>query len=257
MHKQQQAAIEVDKKLLDMELKICKTFNDTMEQHVEVVKAIKEEMVAIWQLQEKQGIFWWHWSLVFKSWRNQWRMILVVRINLRWTPWRSIWIHPLVVQYYSRLKPLYCFHRTPWSGVRDLQLQGPVWILGDQAGTKHNENRSVNQQDQRDWDRSMHIQWRSGRSQRSKRRKHFVQWEQGVAQFSGLSYSRTQFCNWPVSIFDIGNIICWIYIGTVGTLFVLPCSLSIVISFGARAWGIVWARLAFCLVILLLCHWPR
>lgn len=46
------------------------------------------------------------------------------------------------------------------------------------------------------------------------------------------------------------NIICWIgwsidtYIGTVGTLFVLPCSLFIVISFGARAWGIVWARLA-------------
>ena len=55
MHKQQQAAAEVDKKLLDMELKICKTFNDTMEQHVEVVKAIKEEMVAVRQLQEKQG----------------------------------------------------------------------------------------------------------------------------------------------------------------------------------------------------------
>ena len=53
MHKQQQAAAEVDKKLLDMELKICKTFNDTMEQHVEVVKAIKEEMVAVRQLQEK------------------------------------------------------------------------------------------------------------------------------------------------------------------------------------------------------------
>ena len=47
MHKQQQAAVEVDKKLLDMELKIYKTFNDTMEQHVEVVKAIKEEMVAV------------------------------------------------------------------------------------------------------------------------------------------------------------------------------------------------------------------
>ena len=80
-------------------------------------------------------------------------------------------------------------------------------------------------------------------------------WEEGdhcrgVVQFSGLSYSRTQLCNWPVSRFDIGNIICWIgwsidtYIGTVGTLFVLPCSLFIVISFGARAWGIVWARLA-------------
>ena len=46
-------AAEVDKKLLDMELKIRKTFNDTMEQHVEVVKAIKEEMVAVRQLQEK------------------------------------------------------------------------------------------------------------------------------------------------------------------------------------------------------------
>ena len=41
--------------MLDMELKICKTFNDTMEQHLEVVKAIKEEMVAVRQLQEKQG----------------------------------------------------------------------------------------------------------------------------------------------------------------------------------------------------------
>ena len=38
-----------------MELKICKTFNDNMEQRVEVVKAIKEEMVTIRQLQEKQG----------------------------------------------------------------------------------------------------------------------------------------------------------------------------------------------------------
>ena len=47
MYKQQQAAAEVDKKLLDMELKICKTFNDNMEQHVEVVKAIKEEMVVV------------------------------------------------------------------------------------------------------------------------------------------------------------------------------------------------------------------
>ena len=45
----------MDKKLLDMELKICKTFNDTMEQDVEVVKAIKEEMVVVRQLQEKQG----------------------------------------------------------------------------------------------------------------------------------------------------------------------------------------------------------
>ena len=47
MHKQQQTAAEVDKKLLDMGLKICKTFNETMEQHVEVVKAIKEEMVVV------------------------------------------------------------------------------------------------------------------------------------------------------------------------------------------------------------------
>ena len=60
-----------------------------------------------------------------------------------------------------------------------------------------------------------------------------------------LSYATDRFCR-----FDIGIIICWIgwsidtYIGTVGTLFVLPCSLFIVISFGARAWGIVWARLA-------------
>ena len=45
--KQQQAVAEVDKKLLDVELKICNTFNDTMEQHVKVVKAIKEEMVAV------------------------------------------------------------------------------------------------------------------------------------------------------------------------------------------------------------------
>ena len=72
-----------------------------------------------------------------------------------------------------------------------------------------------------------------------------------VVQFSGLSYSRTQLCNWPVSRFDIGNVICWIgwsidtYIGTAGTLFVLLCSLFIVISFGARAWGTVWAQLAF------------
>ena len=43
----------MDKKLLDMELKICKTLNDTMEQHVEVVAVIKEEMVAVRQLQEK------------------------------------------------------------------------------------------------------------------------------------------------------------------------------------------------------------
>ena len=45
----------MDKKLLDMELKICKTFNDTMEQHVEVVKAIEEEIVVVRQLQENQG----------------------------------------------------------------------------------------------------------------------------------------------------------------------------------------------------------
>ena len=47
MYKQQWAIVEMDKKLLDMKLKIRKTFNDTMEQHVEVVKAIKEEMVAV------------------------------------------------------------------------------------------------------------------------------------------------------------------------------------------------------------------
>ena len=47
VHKQQQAVVEVDKKLLDMELKICKTLNDTMEKHVEAIKAIKEEMVVV------------------------------------------------------------------------------------------------------------------------------------------------------------------------------------------------------------------
>ena len=41
--------------MLDMELKIHKTFNDTMEQYVEVVKTIEEEMGAVRQLQEKQG----------------------------------------------------------------------------------------------------------------------------------------------------------------------------------------------------------
>ena len=43
----------MDKKLLDMELKIHKAFNDTMEQHLEVVKAINEEIVVIRQLREK------------------------------------------------------------------------------------------------------------------------------------------------------------------------------------------------------------
>ena len=66
-----------------------------------------------------------------------------------------------------------------------------------------------------------------------------------VVQFSRLSYFRTQLCNLRVSRFDIRNIICWLgwllehrligtYIGTVGTLFVLPCSLFTVISFGVR-----------------------
>ena len=38
-----------------MELKICKTFNDTMEQHVEAVKAIKEEMVGSSTAARKTG----------------------------------------------------------------------------------------------------------------------------------------------------------------------------------------------------------
>ena len=67
--------------MLDMELKIHKTLNATMEQHVEAVKAIKEEMVAVRQLQEKQGKF-----LV--------ALEPVVRINLCQTPIWSIWIHP-------------------------------------------------------------------------------------------------------------------------------------------------------------------
>ena len=57
----------MDKKLLDMELKICKTFNDTMEQHVEVVKAIKEEMVAVRQLLEARFRHWGSLSAVIQQ----------------------------------------------------------------------------------------------------------------------------------------------------------------------------------------------
>ena len=53
--------------MLDMELKIRKTFNNTMEQHVEAVKAIEEEIVEFNSCKKNRGIFWWHWSLVFKS----------------------------------------------------------------------------------------------------------------------------------------------------------------------------------------------
>ena len=55
VHKHQQVVAKVNRKLLDMELKIRKTLNDTMEQHVEALKAIEEEMVTVRQLREKQG----------------------------------------------------------------------------------------------------------------------------------------------------------------------------------------------------------
>ena len=57
----------MDKKLLDMELKIRKTFNNTMEQHVEAVKAIEEEIVEFNSCKKNRGILWWHWSLVSKN----------------------------------------------------------------------------------------------------------------------------------------------------------------------------------------------
>ena len=38
---------EVDKKLLELQLKIHQTINDTMEQHVQGVQEIKEEMVVV------------------------------------------------------------------------------------------------------------------------------------------------------------------------------------------------------------------
>ena len=54
MHKQQQAATTMDQKLLEMELRIQKTLNETMEKHIQAVQAVREEMAVIRQMQEKQ-----------------------------------------------------------------------------------------------------------------------------------------------------------------------------------------------------------